>query len=358
MSKYFKLVANAVAILFVATLAVGQYSFPYFLNSSLYEDVIYYSDDVSTNVASPRPGQVTMQINAAASPNLEYYDGYNDATYDVMNLQEAQTVSGSKTFTGDIQLDAELTTSLYRDEFSRPCLVREEDYTAEVGTDAGMMIVQCLGGIAPQYHFRIDGAQATPWVQEATAGAATGGPYMLDLDNDAANTEGVDIVFADDPQVAARGGFVYGQTVRFRIGVYVADISDTSLLHTGLRLNSDYVDDAVLATQNSYVAFSSPAGTTSATSAINGTDKTELEATCDISDTTEIIFEISLSATGVPTFRCGATEAALAALTTPTAGIASFEAGDVFVPYFAALNGASAGGEYHITFVEIEYTDE
>jgi hypothetical protein len=181
---------------------------------------------------------------------------------------------------------------------------------------------------------------------------------MLDLDADAANTEGVDLVFADDPQATLSGGFVFGQTVRFRIGVYVADVSDTGILHTGLRLNEDFIDNQVLATQNSYVAWSSPAGTTSATSALNGTDKTELETTCDLSDTTEMIFEISLSATGVPTFRCGATEATLAAVTTPTAGIASFEAGDVIVPYISVQNGASAGGEYHITFVEVEYTAE
>jgi hypothetical protein len=180
---------------------------------------------------------------------------------------------------------------------------------------------------------------------------------MIDMDNDAANTEGVEIVFADDPQATQAGAFVFGQTVRFRWGIHVVDVSDTGIIHGGLRLNEDYIDNQVLATINSYVGFSSPAGTTSAVSGLNGADDTELEVTCDLDDNTDMIFEVQLSATGIGSFYCGATEATLALLTTPTV-LAGFEAGDVFVPYVSFQNGASAGGEYHLLFVEIEYTAE
>lgn len=317
----------------------------------------------------PMDGELYVTRTAGADPALAFYSQNDAAWYTVFHDDTATvtanwtftgtvTITGDTTITGDINLDGPITTTVYRDEFSRPCMVKEEDYSAEVGTDAALMLVQCQDGIAGQYHFRIDGAQATPWVGEATAGNAAGGPYMVDMDNDAASGEGIQVVFVDDPQVFKRGGFVFGQTVRFRIGVYVVDISDTSLLHMGFRLNEDYIDNYVLVTQTDYTSWSSPAGTTSATSAYNDTDRTDLIAACDVEDTTEAIFEIQLSAAGVPTFLCGLTEATLVEVAAATAGVFSFEAGDVFIPYIAVLNGASAGGEYHITFVELEYTDE
>jgi hypothetical protein len=313
-------------------------------------------------------GEIYITRAAATDPVMSIYSQNDTAWYTVLH-NDTQTVSanwtfsgtlsitGDTTITGDLNIDGPITTTVYRDEFSRPCTIREEDYTAEGVGDAAMNIAVCQDGISSGYHYRLDGAQATPWVAEATAGAATGGPYMIDQDNDAASGEGVSIIFADDPQVTKRGGFIFGQTVRFRMGVYITDISDVSVWHMGFRLNEDYIDDYVLATQNSYVAWSSPAGTTSATAGLNTVDVTALVPACDIADTTEIIFEIQISATGVGTFLCGATEATLAAVATPTI-TAGFEAGDVFTPYMAVLNGAAAGGEYHITFVELEYTDE
>ncbi len=325
---------------------------------------VWYGTSTDKPTSGRYPGFLFMQWNGnVLESTLHNWDHIN-ANYDtVAELEDAQTWSGAQTYTGDvaisgdISVDGPVVSTVYRDEFSRPCMVREEDYTAEAVGDAAMNIVQCQDGIAPQYHFRIDGAQASPFIQEATAGNASTGPYMIDMDSDAANTEGVEIIFADDPQTTLAGGFVFGQTVRFRIGLHVVDISDTGILHTGLRVNEDYTDNQVLATIDSYVGWSSPAGTTSAVSGLNGADDTELEATCDMADNTDMIFEISLSATGIGTFSCGNTEATLATVATATV-LAGFEATDIFVPYLSFQNGASAGGEYHLLFVEIEYTDE
>jgi hypothetical protein len=307
--------------------------------------------------APPVDGEMFVVTAAATEPDLQFWSANSGAWHSVAQIDIAETFGAAVTINGTLDTNGAITSTVYRDEFSRPCFVREEDYTAEAVSDAAMNIVQCLDGIAPQYHFRIDGAQASPFIQEATAGAATTGPYMIDMDSDAANTEGVEIVFADDPQAVQAGAFVFGQTVRFRWGLHVVDISDTGIIHGGFRLNEDYIDNQVLATIDSYVSWSSPAGVTSATSGLNGADDTELEAGCDMADNTDMIFEIQLSATGIGTFLCGATEATLAAVATPTV-LAGFEAGDIFVPYVSMQNGAAAGGEYHLLFVEIEYTDE
>lgn len=319
--------------------------------------------------APPMDGELYVTRTAGADPALAFYS-QNDATwYTVFHDDTATvtanwtfsgtvTITGDTTISGDLNIDGPITTTVYRDEFSRPCMLREEDYTDEAVGDAAMNIAHCLDGVATQYHYRLDGAQASPFIQEVSLGNAAGGPYMIDMDSDAANGEGVQVVFTNDPQVPVLGGFLFGQTARFRIGVYVVDISDTSVLHMGFRLNEDYIDNYVLVTMTDYTSFSSPAGVTSATSAFNDTDRTDLIAACDIEDTTEAVFEIQISAAGVPTFLCGLTEATLVEVAAATAGVFSFEAGDVFVPYIAVLNGASAGGEYHMTFIEIEYTDE
>ena len=323
----------------------------------------------------PMDGELFVTRAAATDPILSFYSQNSTAWAVIPNETDAAAPAGAWTFsgvstftgtssftgdvtiTGDLNIDGPITTTVYRDEFSRPCMIKEEDFTAEVGTDAAMMIVQCQDGIAPWYHFRIDGAQATPWVGEVTAGNAAGGPYMVDMDNDAATGEGIAVVFVDDPQVAKRGGLIFGQTARFRIGIFVVNISDAAVLHAGFKLNEDYVDDNTLATHDSYVMWSSPAGTTSATSGLNGADDTEVEATCDMDDNVEMIFEIQISATGIGTFLCGLTEATLAEVATPTV-LAGFEAGDIFEPTVQFLIGAAADAEYHITFVELEYTDE
>jgi len=252
-------------------------------------------------------------------------------------------ISSSGVVNGKLSILGGTVHSAFRDEFDFHCRVTEEDDTVEVVTDAGMNHAYCRHSIDPQntYHFRLDGAQASPFI-------ITGG--QLDIDNDAGASEGVSIVFAEDPQTA--GGYQFGTAYYFRIGIEVGDVSDLAVFHFGWRLNEDYVDDYVLATQDTYASFSSPAGTTSAAAATNGTDQTELEATCDIGDGETWIFEVRVSATGVPTYYCAQTaETGLALLTTPTA-IGPFESGDVMVPYIAYL-GTAGTTEPKLDFIEV-----
>ncbi|KKL13640.1 hypothetical protein LCGC14_2523710, partial [marine sediment metagenome] len=158
------------------------------------------------------------------------------------------------------------------------------------------------------------------------------------------------MVFARDPQTT--GGYQFGIAYYFRIGIEVADVSDLSVFHFGWRLNEDHIDDQVLITQNTYAAFSSPAGTTSATAATNDSDQTELESTCDIGDTETWVFEIRISATGVPTYYCAQdNETDLALLTTGTA-VGPFEIPDVMVPYIAYV-GTAGTTEIKINFIEV-----
>ena len=79
--------------------------------------------------------------------------------------------------------------------------------------------------------------------------------------------------------------------------------------------------------------------------------QTELETSCDLTNATEMHVEVRISATGVPTFYCGATEAALALLTTPTA-IGPFDNGDSMVAYFAYI-GAAGTVEPLLDYIEI-----
>jgi hypothetical protein len=230
-----------------------------------------------------------------------------------------------------------------RDEFRLPCRKQEEDNTAEAVTDAAMNIAYCRQSVSPSllYHYRLDGAQATPFVILDD---------QLDIDNDAGASEGVQVVFDYDPQAAT--GWTFGDAVYMRIGIEVADVSDLSVFHFGWRLNEDYVDNYVLATQDTYASFSIPGGTASATAATDGTDQTELESSCDIGDGETWIFEVRISATGVPTYYCVQdTEESLALLTTPTA-IGPFASGDVMVPYIAYL-GTAGTTEVKVDFVEL-----
>lgn len=232
----------------------------------------------------------------------------------------------------------------FRDEFDYHCFVSEQaDDTDELVVDNGENHSACRHSIDSKllYQFKLDGAQASPFI-------ITGG--QLDIDQDAGAGEGVNMVFARDPQTT--GGYQFGTAYYFRVSLEVGDVSDASVFHFGWRLNQDHIDDQVLITQTDYASFSIPAGTASATASTNGSEQTELESSCDMADGETWVFEIRVSAIGVPTFYCVEnTEASLALLTTPTA-VGPFESPDVMVPYIAYV-GTAGTTEIKLNFIEV-----
>ena len=252
-------------------------------------------------------------------------------------------ISSTGVASGQLTFESGVIHKAFRDEFDFHCRVTDDDDTVEVVTDGGTNHAYCRHSIDPQstYHFRLDGAQASPFI-------ITGG--QLDIDQNEGAAEGVQIVFAENPQTV--GGYHFGTAYYFRIGIEVADVSDLSVFHFGWRLNEDYIDNYVLITQDTYASFSIPAGTASATASTNTAEQTELESSCDIADGETWVFEIRVSATGVPTFYCvESVEGSLALLTTPTA-IGPFESGDVMVPYIAYL-GTAGTTEIKLNFIEV-----
>lgn len=323
-------------------------------------------------------GEMYLRGGVTAGARLGVYDVTDGEWDQVPFLNDAETISGVWTFSAanahtgadthtGLETHAKETFDLvygrtaWRDDFDLPLIHYEEDLTAAVGTDAGM---NCMFSRTPanpltgvtgalpiatgaHYHNSVEGAQTYPEVHVLAGG-------WLDLDTDAGASEGMQYVFASDPQAAGSdGGFTAftDGAVYFRIGFKVAVETDIAALHTGWRLNEDYIADFVLITQDTYAAMSFPAGTASATAATDTTDQTELEPTCDLTAGQEMHVEVRISAAGVPSYYCGATEAGLTLLTTPTA-IGPFATGDVMVPYIAYI-GTTSTVELLINYVEI-----
>jgi len=242
-----------------------------------------------------------------------------------------------------------------RQEFNQSCIVREAaDFTAELVTDAAVNIALCPGngpdeGIT-MFEFRIDGAQASPFIVDA-AGA-------LDIDNDGAANEGVEIVIA--PTSAVVGALVDVGTSPakyFQVGFTIASIDGADNYGVGWRLAAAYVDQMVVATINTGATFlwDDALGNCVITTQDDGADGTDEQTTCDLSDAEEIHVRIEVSTAGAFAFYHAATEAALATATalteTNATGVAA--AGDMLVPFIFMEQDTAADTEIKILYVEI-----
>ena len=238
-----------------------------------------------------------------------------------------------------------------RQEFDESCVVREAaDFTAELVSDAGVNIAWCPDDTLNVFEFRIDGAQASPFIVDG-AGA-------LDIDNDGADNEGVEIVVSTTS--APVGGVVdvgTTPTTYFQVGFTIASIDGTDNLQMGWKLAAAYVDDQVNNTINTGGQFhwNSAAGNCVITTQDDGTDAEDETTACDLSDAEEMHVRVVQETDGTYNFFFAATEAALntATAVTKTNATGAAAAGDMMVPYISMLNDTAADAEVKILYVEI-----
>jgi len=310
-------------------------------------------------------GKLWMIISDTAAPQLTFYDQIGATWREVLTGDTAETISAAWNFGSDVTLgdnedddvtiDGQLTKRVYRQDFDCMAEVVEEDWTAEVGTDAGVnrAIFYCGDRELSMIHFRIDGAQSTPIVISGP-GTATS---ALDIDNDGTDNEGVELVFAEDTQTTDWIAD-FGEAWYMRVGFTITSIDGTDNLQIGWKINGDFVDDLVIGTINTYGAFywNSTAGNCVLAAGDDGADTTDEITGCDLSDAESMVVEVSFTTGGLFDFTYAATEAALESATASTQVntlTAAFTTGEVMVPYIALLNAAAADTELAIDFIEV-----
>jgi len=250
-----------------------------------------------------------------------------------------KTLSGATVTTGTVGKATEYVAA--RQEFMNPCFVAElADGTAELVTDAGVNRVVCGGGLGI-FSFRIDGAQASPWI--------VGGGY-LDVDNDGADNEGVDIVAAD--RAATTHGLITGTSPAMytRASITIASVSGTDNLSFGWRIAAAHIDNQVPETIDTGGMFNlnDTAGNIEIQTADDGTDADDEEDQVgDWADGETHTLEVRMSTAGVFTFFIDGLESTI---TTATGAAA---AGDVMVPFFSQLNESDADTETKINWWEV-----
>lgn len=230
----------------------------------------------------------------------------------------------------------------HRQEFDEPCFKREAaDYTAELVTDAAVNLAVCGGGIS-NFEYRLDGAQASPFV-------VIGG--ALDIDNDSAANEGVEIVLADT-SASTQGWAVVGTSpaMYVRANISIASVSGTDNMYFGWKLAAAFVDQMVLETINTggFFHINDNAGNIEIQTADDGTDADdEADANPAWTDGETITLEVRVSTAGVFTFYQDDTAVTI---TTATGAAA---VGDVLVPVIALEQDADADTELTINWIEV-----
>jgi hypothetical protein len=179
----------------------------------------------------------------------------------------------------------------------------------------------------------------------------------MDLDNDAADNEGIEIVFAPETQVT---DWIcdFGESCYMRVGFNITSIDGTDNIQVGWKINGDFVDDLVIGTIDTYGAFywNSTAGNCVLATGDDTVDATDEITGCDLSDAEDIVVEVQIDAAGTFNFLYAATEAALESATAQTQVntlTAAFTTGEVMVPYIALLQAAAADTELKIDFIEV-----
>lgn len=234
------------------------------------------------------------------------------------------------------------TRTSHRQEFDGPCIKAEAaDFTAELVVDAGVNDAVCNGSIA-NFHYRLDGDQASPFI-------VSGGG--LDIDNDGADDEGVEIVVAD-LAASTQGWVVVGTSPAMytRASITITSVSGTDNFMFGWRLAAAFVDNVVLETYDTYGVFhiNDNAGNIEIQTGADGTDADdEADANPVWADAETIVLEVRVSAAGVFSFYQDDV------LVTVTQATGAADAGDILVPFIGLLNAADADTELKINWIEI-----
>ena len=232
----------------------------------------------------------------------------------------------------------------FRQEFDAPCIKRElADFTAELVTDAAVNIAMCDGSLGLSlFSYRLDGAQATPFLSR-------GG--KLDIDNDAANNEGVEIVFAE-ASASTQGWAIRGVSpaMYVRASITIGSVSGTDNMAFGWKRANAHIDDYVVESINTggFFHINDNAGNIEIQTASDGTDADdEADANPVWSNNETIVLEVRVSTSGVFTFYQDGT----AVTVTTATGAAA--ANDIMVPFISLIQASDANTELEINWIEI-----
>ena len=279
----------------------------------------------------------------AFETRLDAVDPTADRTHNLPDLASStvSVIAGAQSFT-DKTLGEGTIRVTYRQDFDGPCQKFEQaDHTVELVTDAAVNGAYCDGGIKV-FSYRLDGAQASPFI---IAGGA------LDIDNDGADNEGVEIVLADI--AASTSGWVLtGTSVAkyFKANITITSVSGTDNLAMGWRLAAAHVDDYVLETYDTYGAFhiNDNAGNIEIQTGDDTVDADdEADANAVWADAETMTLEVRVSTAGVFTFY---QDDVAVTITTATGAAA---AGDVLIPFIFQLNDSDADTETKVNWIEI-----
>jgi hypothetical protein len=238
--------------------------------------------------------------------------------------------------------------TVYRQEFDAPCFASEEaDGTVELVSDGGENRAICPGGAPNIFTYRLDGAQATPFISR-------GG--TLDIDNNGANNEGVEIS-ASDIAVSVSGWVETGtsRAAYTRASVTIASVSGTDNLYFGWKLAAAVVDNNVLETIDTggFYHVNDTAGNIEIQTADDGTDADdEDDQVVTWADAETHVLEVRVSEAGVFTFFIDG----LASTISTATGAAA--AGDLLVPVLGLLLASDADPEVNVNWWEVGYLND
>jgi len=303
---------------------------------------------VGWGVLADRPsssyaGDIYVVTPSGAEPYIQMYDAAG---------AEWETMLHSTTFTSDVTGQGTIRKQVYRQDFDCGPIRVEEDFTAAVETDAGQNKAFFWNCGDPELtaHYRLDGAQTNPFIVNTEG--------KLDIDNDAADDEGVDIVWGvHDPQ-AVWSEYQFGEAWYFRVGFDIESLDGTDNIQIGWRINGDFVDNQVIGTIDTYGAWywNSSAGNAVMATGDDGTDATDEVTGADLSENEYIVVEVRFAADGTFDFLYAASETAIEAASAQTQTNtvnAAFTTGEVMMPYVSMLQTTAADTEMMLDFVEI-----
>ncbi len=297
---------------------------------------------------------VWVNTNARAADGTTSLPGMS--YLDDLDLGHYRVGTDNNGHRGIMEFDGRIETNVTRQEFNQSCVIMGTTaFVAETVTDAAVNLVLCPGGGGPNqgidmFQYRIDGAQASPFIVDG-AGA-------LDIDNDGANNEGVEIIVASITN--AVGGVVDVGTspeTYFKVGFTIASIDGTDNFAIGWKIAGAFVDDFVVATIDTGAAFywDDAAGNCVITTQDDTADGTDEITACDLSDAEEMHIRIHVNTDGTFDFFHAATELLLASATelTQANAVGLAVADDQLVPYTGYLADTNADSEIKILYVEI-----
>jgi len=230
----------------------------------------------------------------------------------------------------------------YLQNFDGPCLkVQAADFTVEQVTDTSVNRAVCDGGIA-LFTYRLDGDQASPFI-------VRGG--TLDIDNDGADNEGVEIILSDLDSSTQGWVEVGTSTAMFlRVNLTITSVSGTDNMYIGWRLAEPFVDDLVLETYDTYGVYhiNDNAGNVEIQTGDDTVDADdEDDQIVTWADAATHTLEIRVSTGGVFTFFADGVASTITAATGAAA------AGDILYPVVGLLNASDADAELNINWIEI-----